>query len=182
MSKYPYEFKNKGEPLRKNEPDTIPFEDRTCETCGGAKVIWGFNAKPPNENVLNDCPDCQPKPVSFEDRTCDNCSAGEQCVQDGLCQDWHPIIDKPQFDDKGWPIDSTETEFLLYHRSGKDLSVAFRLACADIDRLEAENKRLREALEKYGLHKVGCHRYYEIGSARFGNGVCTCGLEQALKG
>jgi len=46
-----------------------------------------------------------------------------------------------------------------------------------IEQLQAENKRLKEALRIYGQHTKECHdeRYPEAWH-------CTCGLEQALKG
>ena len=47
----------------------------------------------------------------------------------------------------------------------------------EIVELKAENKRLREALEKYGDHSKECHdeKYPEAWH-------CICGYEQALKG
>ncbi len=45
------------------------------------------------------------------------------------------------------------------------------------EEIKAENKRLREALEKYGDHSKECHdeKYPEAWH-------CICGYEQALKG
>ncbi len=45
-----------------------------------------------------------------------------------------------------------------------------------IKQLEAENKNLKEALEKYGEHSKNCYKNLTIG------GFCDCGLTQALKG
>lgn len=42
--------------------------------------------------------------------------------------------------------------------------------------LEAENKELREALEKYGVHKVNC-----IANMTGTHKHCNCGLDQALQ-
>jgi len=58
-----------------------------------------------------------------------------------------------------------ELEFLV----GTDLKVL----SAEVTRLQAENKRLREGLKLYGDHTKLC---------RGRNIKCTCGLEQALKG
>jgi len=54
---------------------------------------------------------------------------------------------KPQFDKEGWPTDITPTELTYYHRSGKSLPVAFRLACDKLAR-DAEIARLKAKLEK----------------------------------
>ena len=47
----------------------------------------------------------------------------------------------------------------------------------EIDRLEVKNKRLKEALDKYGSHEKSCPRY-----AGPESNPCLCGFEQALIG
>jgi hypothetical protein len=46
--------------------------------------------------------------------------------------------------------------------------------------LETENKRLREALEKYGQHEVLCHSLGFPGPYSRRAPTCDCGLEAAL--
>lgn len=44
-----------------------------------------------------------------------------------------------------------------------------------VGRLEAENKKLKEALKKYGKHEIGCgYCMMKEGWAGYG---CTCGLQ-----
>ena len=98
-----------------------------CRTCDGeGVVIWTHPAvadiviatKPAEVGEYIPCPACQPKAEP-----------------------------KPQFDKEGWPTDITPTELTYYHRSGKSLPVAFRLACDKLAR-DAEIARLKAKLEK----------------------------------
>ena len=57
-----------------------------------------------------------------------------------------------------------------------------------IDKLKADNKRLREAVEKYGDHDIHCEirlffdttKIDEKGNTIVKSGECTCGYDQAL--
>ena len=50
-----------------------------------------------------------------------------------------------QFDEKGWPVDMTETELHFFHKTVRSLPLAFREACKEIDQL---NKKEVDRLEK----------------------------------
>lgn len=72
------------------------------------------------------------------------------------------------------------TDYAKLEAENKELQSSFEASqgrSADtIEKLEAENAALREALKKYGEHIVKCRVFY------FDTKVdCTCGFDNALK-
>jgi uncharacterized protein YcfL len=54
-----------------------------------------------------------------------------------------------------------------------------------IENLEAENKRLKENLEKYGRHRLSCNLQMPAAVRKLeknGRKECTCDFDQVLKG
>ncbi len=71
-------------------------------------------------------------------------------------------------------VDRAAAEIRGLRKSVKNLVEA---APAAFNIIEAENARLRTALEKYGRHKYGCDRW-----GWNTDGKCTCGLDAAFAG
>ena len=127
-------------------------EQPKCETCGGSGKVFYKDAL--TEIYDNMCFDCKGTGIS-------------------------PDCEQPKASDK---FTKDVREIYEEERNKKQPFIAIEIvleACDKLDSLQAElaekDKRI-EGLERYAQHSADCQR---DAPARLG--ICTCGLEQALK-